>query len=50
MDVILAVFRPAGLKIYVVPVRHLLNAAVIVLPFNGKYGQVQETQPRLDSI
>jgi len=34
---ILAVFKPDVMKIYVVPVRHLLNAAVILLPFNGKY-------------
>ena len=35
--IILALFKPDGTKTHVVPVRHLRSAAVILLPFNGKY-------------
>jgi len=45
---ILAVFKPAGMKIYVVPVRHLLKAAVILLPFNGKYAMGRYKKPNRD--
>jgi hypothetical protein len=36
---VLAIFNTAGLKLYVVPVRHLLNVTNILLPFSGKYAE-----------
>jgi hypothetical protein len=45
---VLAVIKPAGIKLYVVPVRHLLNVTKFLLPFNGKYAMGRYKKPNRD--
>jgi len=45
---VLAVLKPAGIKLYVVPVRHLANVTNILLPFNGKYAMGRYKKPNRD--